>query len=69
MEGSKRTGSEITDSTQPKKVYVQNEKKKKSAHRRVPHIYPWRANLLQSLATTLIKLTYLWFSNDLEDSD
>ncbi len=36
---------------------------------RVPQIFPWRANLLQSLAPTLIKLTYLWFSNDLEDSD
>ncbi len=35
---------------------------------RVPQIFPWRANLLQSLAPTLIKLTYLWFSN-LEDSD
>ncbi len=27
------------------------------------------SNLLQSLAPTLIKLTCLWFSNDLEDSD
>ncbi len=36
---------------------------------RVPQIFPWRSNLLQSLAPTLIKLTYLWFSNDLEDSD
>ncbi len=36
---------------------------------RVPQIFPWRANLLQSLAPTLIKLTYLWYSNDLEDSD
>ncbi len=32
---------------------------------RVPQIFPWRSNLLQSLAPTLIKLTYLWFSNDL----
>ncbi len=32
-------------------------------------IFPWRASLLQSLAPTLIKLNYLWFSNDLEDSD
>ncbi len=31
MEGSKRTGSEITDSTQPKKVYDQNEKIKISS--------------------------------------
>ncbi len=36
---------------------------------RVPQIFPWKANLLQSLGPTLIKLTYLWFSNDLEDSD
>ncbi len=36
---------------------------------RVPQIFPRRANLLQSLAPTLIKLTYLWCSNDLEDSD
>ncbi len=35
----------------------------------VPQIFPWRANLLQSLAPTLIKLTCLWFANDLEDSD
>ncbi len=28
-----------------------------------------KKNLLQSLAPTLIKLTYLWFTNDLEDSD
>ncbi len=28
-----------------------------------------RVNLLQSLAPTLIKLTYLWFSYDLGDSD
>ncbi len=35
----------------------------------IPQIFPWRANLLQSLAPTLIKLTYLWLSNDLEDSD
>ncbi len=36
---------------------------------RVPQILPWRSNLLQSLAPALIKLTYLWCSNDLEDSD
>ncbi len=40
-----------------------------SVYTRVPQIFPWRANLLQSLAPTLFKLTYLWFSNDLEDSD
>ncbi len=36
---------------------------------RVPQIFPWRSNLPQSLAPTLIKCTYLWISNDLEDSD
>ncbi len=36
---------------------------------RVPQILPWRANALQSLAPTLIKLAYLWFSNDPEDID
>ncbi len=35
---------------------------------KVPQIFPWRSNLLQSWAPTLIKLTYLWVSNDLEDS-
>ncbi len=40
-----------------------------SIYTRVPQIFRWRANLQQSLAPTLIKLTYLWFSNDLEDSD
>ncbi len=29
---------------------------------RIPQIFPWRANLLQSLAPTLIRLTYLWWS-------
>ncbi len=36
---------------------------------RAPQIFHWRANLLQSLAPILIKLTYLRLSNDLEDSD
>ncbi len=39
-----------------------------SVYIRVPQIFPWRANL-QSLAPALINLTFLWFSNDLEDSD
>ncbi len=38
-------------------------------HLRQAQIFPWRANLLHSLAPTLFKLTYLWFSNDLEESD
>ncbi len=33
----------------------------KMPYTRVPQIFPWRANLLQSLAPTLIKLTYPWF--------
>ncbi len=40
-----------------------------SVYTRVPQIFPWRANPLQSLAPTLIKLAYLLFSNNLEDSD
>ncbi len=35
----------------------------------VPQVFPWRINPLQSLAPTLIKLLYLWLSNDPEDSD
>ncbi len=42
--------------------------KKTSRWNRVPQIFPWRSNLLQSLAPTLIKLT-CDFSNDPEDSD
>ncbi len=30
-----------------------------NSYSRVPQIFPWRSNLLQSLAPTLIKLTYL----------
>ncbi len=33
-----------------------------------PQIWPMRYTFLQSLAPTLIKLTHLWFSNDLEDT-
>ncbi len=36
---------------------------------RVPSIFLWRSNPLHSLAPTLIKLTYLWSPNDVEDSD
>ncbi len=38
-----------------------------SVNTRVPQFFPWRANLLQSLAPTLIKLSYLLFSKNLED--
>ncbi len=34
-----------------------------------PQIWLARSTFLQSLAPTVIKLTYLWFSSDSEDTD
>ncbi len=50
-------------------VFKDNLKLSSKDYTSDPQIWLTRSTLMQSLAPTLIKLTYLWFSNDPEDID